>query len=156
MAFRALHALPVGTEVTHCYVPLGWGLEERTERLTEEYGFECDCARCEVEKIQEQYDGGREEGGGADEVEDGDEVPAAKRQRVDGAEAGRKEAGGGQDGEAKELEQGAEEQDADEYEAAEQEEAEEGGDESRAPGYVMSKYSGNPHYNLISGETFDC
>ena len=47
---RALHALPAGEEVTLSYFPLDWELQERSTRLSTEYGFVCTCARCALER----------------------------------------------------------------------------------------------------------
>lgn len=74
----------------------------------EEYGFQCDCGRCEVEKLQAQYEEEEEE-----EAEEVRLLPDAKRKRVDPA-----------DGAAENEEQVTEE------EAGES-------DASRSPGYVM-------------------
>jgi hypothetical protein len=50
----ALHALPAGSEVSISYMPLGDPLILRSERLEDEYGFECDCTRCVVERAEEE------------------------------------------------------------------------------------------------------
>ena len=56
----------MGSEVLMSYMPLGMPLEERQERLREEYGFACDCTRCgleEVEEEEEEEEEAREEKG---------------------------------------------------------------------------------------------
>ena len=41
-------------------MPPADGLEERQQRLAEEYGFECRCARCVVEANMEAEETGEE------------------------------------------------------------------------------------------------
>lgn len=48
VAFKALHAIPSGEELTQSYFPLNWEVEERQERCRELYGFSCTCPRCKV------------------------------------------------------------------------------------------------------------
>ncbi|PKU65601.1 histone-lysine N-methyltransferase ASHR2 [Dendrobium catenatum] len=47
---RAIHDIPEGREVCLSYFPTNWGYKERQQRLMEDYGFQCICDRCEVEK----------------------------------------------------------------------------------------------------------
>lgn len=47
---RAIHDIPEGREVCLSYFPANWGYKERQQRLIEDYGFQCVCDRCEVEK----------------------------------------------------------------------------------------------------------
>jgi len=49
LQLRTLHALPQGEELLLGYFPLDWDLEERRERLAQDYGFECNCGRCQLE-----------------------------------------------------------------------------------------------------------
>merc|ERR1711924_393699 len=49
LQLRTLHALPQGEELLLGYFPLDWDLEERRERLAQDYGFECMCGRCRLE-----------------------------------------------------------------------------------------------------------
>ena len=68
VAFKALHAIPAGEELTQSYFPLHWDLEERQERCRELYGFVCTCPRCKVESAVEAGAEARpEDCGGADE-----------------------------------------------------------------------------------------
>jgi len=48
IAFRALHALPAGEELTTAYFPLHLDLAERQARCREQYGFDCACPRCQA------------------------------------------------------------------------------------------------------------
>eukprot|EP00965_Chrysotila_dentata_P237266 6201796-Pleurochrysis_carterae.AAC.1 len=64
----ALHSLPAGSEVVLSYTPLGVPEADRRLRLSEEYGFECDCARCRLERAEAgavvgERGGGRQGGG---------------------------------------------------------------------------------------------
>ncbi|XP_008776080.2 histone-lysine N-methyltransferase ASHR2 [Phoenix dactylifera] len=47
---RAIHDIPEGREVCLSYFPVNWSYAERQRRLTEDYGFQCECDRCQVEK----------------------------------------------------------------------------------------------------------
>lgn len=47
---RAVHEISQGREVCLSYFPVNWTYKERQERLMEDYGFECRCDRCEIEK----------------------------------------------------------------------------------------------------------
>lgn len=49
IAFRAMHALPAGTEVVQSYFPLNWSLQERQQQCRDVYGFTCTCPRCKLE-----------------------------------------------------------------------------------------------------------
>lgn len=53
---RAIHGIPEGREVCLSYFPTNWGYKERQERLMEDYGFQCICDRCEVEKNWKEDD----------------------------------------------------------------------------------------------------
>ncbi|EHA8588131.1 histone-lysine N-methyltransferase ASHR2 [Cocos nucifera] len=47
---RAIHDIPEGREVCLSYFPVNWSYAERQRRLVEDYGFQCQCDRCQVEK----------------------------------------------------------------------------------------------------------
>jgi SET and MYND domain-containing protein len=49
MEYRALHNIPVGSEILHSYVPIGWDLIERQYYLQSMFGFKCLCPRCILE-----------------------------------------------------------------------------------------------------------
>jgi hypothetical protein len=70
LSFRAMHDLPVGSEITQSYCPLDWTFEERQGHCREVYGFACNCPRCLLEAI---------EGG---EAMDEDEVGGASSSRI--------------------------------------------------------------------------
>ena len=46
--FRALHDIPAGEQITQSYFPLTWSYEERQQRCQQQYGFTCNCSRCQV------------------------------------------------------------------------------------------------------------
>lgn len=47
---RALHDIPERVEVCISYFPINWQRTERQKRLKEEYNFDCNCKRCNVEE----------------------------------------------------------------------------------------------------------
>lgn len=47
---RAIHDITVGREVCLSYFRVNWNYAERQRRLVEEYAFQCECDRCQVEK----------------------------------------------------------------------------------------------------------
>ncbi|CAM6042085.1 unnamed protein product [Sphagnum compactum] len=47
---RALHDIEEGTEICISYFPINWAFGDRQKKLEEEYGFQCECDRCRVEK----------------------------------------------------------------------------------------------------------
>ncbi|GFH29424.1 SET domain-containing protein [Haematococcus lacustris] len=49
MVFKAMHDLPVGTEVLQSYCPIGWDYADRQAHCREVYGFTCSCQRCLLE-----------------------------------------------------------------------------------------------------------
>lgn len=53
--------IKAGEELFLSYFPLNWSLQERTERLQQDYGFQCSCERCNLEKIWESEDSEGEE-----------------------------------------------------------------------------------------------
>jgi len=55
--YVALQALDAGSEIAISYTPLDVTVAPRSDRLTEEYGFGCGCARCLVERQAEAHHG---------------------------------------------------------------------------------------------------
>uniref|UniRef100_A0A0A9F117 SET domain-containing protein n=1 Tax=Arundo donax TaxID=35708 RepID=A0A0A9F117_ARUDO len=58
---RALHDIPEGREVCISYFTANWRYADRQRRLLEDYGFRCECDRCQVEsqwKDDDDNDGG--------------------------------------------------------------------------------------------------
>ncbi|XP_078167154.1 histone-lysine N-methyltransferase ASHR2-like [Carex rostrata] len=47
--FRALHEIKEGIEICTSYVGVTRGYRKRQRRLTEDYGFKCECNRCKLE-----------------------------------------------------------------------------------------------------------
>lgn len=52
----ALRHIDAGEEITICYVDTNASLEERTRALND-YGFSCDCERCEAERLAKEVSG---------------------------------------------------------------------------------------------------
>ncbi|CAN6470295.1 unnamed protein product [Victoria cruziana] len=46
---RALHDIPAGREICLSYFPVNWNYKDRQKRLSEDYGFTCNCDRCQIE-----------------------------------------------------------------------------------------------------------
>ncbi|CAO2189353.1 unnamed protein product [Urochloa humidicola] len=83
---RALHDISEGREVCISYFAANWRYADRQHRLLEDYGFRCECDRCQVESQWKDDDNngddgdeameeeGEEDGGadGDDGMEDGD------------------------------------------------------------------------------------
>ncbi|KAF3776674.1 Histone-lysine N-methyltransferase [Nymphaea thermarum] len=46
---RALHDIPAGREICLSYFPINWNYKDRQTRLSEDYGFTCNCDRCQIE-----------------------------------------------------------------------------------------------------------
>ena len=92
LSYRALEALPAGTEVTQSYVGVGWpqrpeegemSAEDqarfvpRKDYLKGEYGFSCECLRCKIEDaLPDSDDEGDEEEEDEDEEVDLEEEEA--------------------------------------------------------------------------------
>jgi SET and MYND domain-containing protein len=53
----AVDAVPMGTEITMSYLPIDEPLASRRRRLRDTFGFECHCARCELEMRWAREDG---------------------------------------------------------------------------------------------------
>ena len=70
LQLRTLHALPQGEELLLAYFPLDWDLEERRERLAQDYGFECTCGRCRLEASWESNEPVTGAVGGSEVTED--------------------------------------------------------------------------------------
>lgn len=76
---RALHDITEGREVCISYFAANWRYADRQCRLLEDYGFRCECERCQVEskwKLDDDNDGGdgddtMEEDDGGDGGDDG-------------------------------------------------------------------------------------
>lgn len=91
--FRMLHAVPPGEELTQSYFPLVWDLQERAAACREQYDFDCDCPRCQVEKTWEEDEADVEMGSGSEDVS-ADESAAAGISQDPGHETEGKDRGG--------------------------------------------------------------
>lgn len=80
MSFRALRDIAEGEEILGSYFPLGWNLRERQQRVKEEYGFVCDCARCVLESRWQ------EEAAGSGNVSDCEEGEEAEQEEEGGSD----------------------------------------------------------------------
>lgn len=58
---RAIHEIPEGREVCLSYFPVNWNYKERQATLLQDYGFKCECDRCQVEKNWKDEDEDQEE-----------------------------------------------------------------------------------------------
>ncbi|KAK1609319.1 hypothetical protein QYE76_032992 [Lolium multiflorum] len=68
---RALHGISEGREVCISYFAANWRYADRQRRLLEDYGFRCECDRCQVEsKWKFDDDDGNEDGDGDDTMEE--------------------------------------------------------------------------------------
>ncbi|CAI7854109.1 unnamed protein product [Closterium sp. NIES-53] len=119
MQLRAMRDLEQGEEVVVSYFPLGWRLGERSARVKEEYGFECGCERCELERRmggdeseEEDEEGGEEEGEEGEEGEEAEEEGEEggtgsdgeeEKEEPDEADGGEEEGGGGERSKGKET-----------------------------------------------------
>jgi hypothetical protein len=92
---RALHDITEGREVCISYFAANWRYADRQRRLLEDYGFRCECDRCQIEsgwKDDDDNDGGDGDGDDAmEEQEDGEE------EVEDGGDDGMMEDGDGAD-----------------------------------------------------------
>ncbi|KAG8379905.1 hypothetical protein BUALT_Bualt07G0137800 [Buddleja alternifolia] len=71
---RVIHDLPEGREICLSYFPVNLKYSERQKRLKEDYGFTCDCDRCNVEvNWSDNEEEGEVEMGGEDDDMDEDE-----------------------------------------------------------------------------------
>ncbi|KAF0899499.1 hypothetical protein E2562_019982 [Oryza meyeriana var. granulata] len=69
---RALHDITEGREVCISYFAANWQYKDRQCRLLEDYGFQCECERCQVES-KWKLDDDNEGGDGDDKMEEEDE-----------------------------------------------------------------------------------
>jgi len=76
MRIYSMCRIPKGSEVVICYTPLSWSLEERKEKLAEEFGFVCRCRRCILEQLWEE----------GEEDNDGEEDDSTEEGRSSGGE----------------------------------------------------------------------
>ncbi|KAL6659032.1 hypothetical protein ACP70R_003072 [Stipagrostis hirtigluma subsp. patula] len=79
---RALHDIPQGREVCISYFAANWRYADRQRRLLEDYGFRCECDRCQVESQWKDDD----DNGGGDE--DGDDTMEEEEAEEDGEDGG--------------------------------------------------------------------
>ncbi|KAK9108151.1 hypothetical protein Syun_024162 [Stephania yunnanensis] len=56
MIVRAIHDISQGREICISYFPVNWNYADRQRRLSEDYGFECGCDRCQVESKWKHQD----------------------------------------------------------------------------------------------------
>ncbi|KAL6003647.1 hypothetical protein ACLOJK_023880 [Asimina triloba] len=63
MVVRAIHDIDEGREVCLSYFPVNWSYKDRQKRLLEDYGFVCECDRCQVEKNWKENEGDDEDEG---------------------------------------------------------------------------------------------
>ncbi|XP_062195985.1 histone-lysine N-methyltransferase ASHR2 [Phragmites australis] len=70
---RALHDIPEGSEICISYFAANWSYADRQRRLLEDYGFRCECDRCQVESLWKHDDDN--DGGDGDDImeEEGEE-----------------------------------------------------------------------------------
>lgn len=73
---RALHDISEGREVCISYFAANWRYADRQRRLLEDYGFRCECDRCQVESRWKDDDNNGDEGDEDDtmEAEEGEDV----------------------------------------------------------------------------------
>jgi len=98
ISFRAMHAVPEGMELCISYLPIGWRLPDRQDKLKEEYNFDCNCSRCQIESQWSDDD----------EDEEGDEEEIIDIHPTDG------DAKAGSSSEAKEEPQDVDDHEVDE------------------------------------------
>ncbi|KAG2582314.1 hypothetical protein PVAP13_6KG100335 [Panicum virgatum] len=82
---RALHDIPEGREVCISYFAANWRYADRQRRLLEDYGFRCECDRCQVES---QWKDDDDDNNGDDAMEEEGEEDGA-----DGGDDGMEEEG---------------------------------------------------------------
>ncbi|KAG0522894.1 hypothetical protein BDA96_07G077100 [Sorghum bicolor] len=76
---RALHDIPEGREVCISYFAANWRYADRQRRLLEDYGFRCECDRCQVESQWKDDDDDNNGGDGDDTMEEEGEDDAGDR-----------------------------------------------------------------------------
>uniref|UniRef100_J3MR71 SET domain-containing protein n=2 Tax=Oryza brachyantha TaxID=4533 RepID=J3MR71_ORYBR len=93
---RALHDITEGREVCISYFAANWQYKDRQRKLLEDYGFQCECERCQVES-KWKLDDDNEGGDGDDTMEEEREECGGDGADDDGME--QEEGGGSSDGE---------------------------------------------------------
>uniref|UniRef100_A0A453SC96 SET domain-containing protein n=1 Tax=Aegilops tauschii subsp. strangulata TaxID=200361 RepID=A0A453SC96_AEGTS len=91
---RALHGITEGKEVCISYFAANWRYADRQCRLLEDYGFRCECDRCQIEskwKFDDDNDAGdgddtMEEEHGKEDAEDGGDEGMEQEEGSDGDE----------------------------------------------------------------------
>ncbi|KAF3337101.1 histone-lysine N-methyltransferase ASHR2 [Carex littledalei] len=78
--FRALHDIAEGSEVCISYVCVTRGYRERQKMLMDDYGFKCECDRCNIESRWKENQG--------DEEVAGDENGGEEMEEIEGEEDG--------------------------------------------------------------------
>jgi SET and MYND domain-containing protein len=85
---RALHDMSEGREVCISYFAANWRYADRQRRLLEDYGFRCECDRCQVESRWKDDD---DDNNG----DDGDDAMEEEEDGGDGGDDGMEEEGDG-------------------------------------------------------------
>ncbi|TKW08406.1 hypothetical protein SEVIR_6G026300v4 [Setaria viridis] len=92
---RALHDISEGREVCISYFAANWRYADRQRRLLEDYGFRCECDRCQVEsRWKDDDDNNGDEGDEDDTMEEEEGEDGGDDDGDDGMEDGE----GGPDG----------------------------------------------------------
>ncbi|KAK9119782.1 hypothetical protein Scep_017875 [Stephania cephalantha] len=66
----AIHDISQGREICISYFPVNWNYADRQRRLSEDYGFECGCDRCQVESKWKHQDHDDEDDSMEDDEDD--------------------------------------------------------------------------------------
>ncbi|KQJ95536.1 histone-lysine N-methyltransferase ASHR2 [Brachypodium distachyon] len=66
IVLRALHGITAGMEVRISYFAANWRYADRQRRLLEDYGFRCECERCQIES-KWKFDDDENDGGDGDD-----------------------------------------------------------------------------------------
>eukprot|EP01041_Mallomonas_annulata_P003016 gene3016-5910_t len=74
--YRALYDIPPGTEICQSYVPISWSRKNRQSYLFDNFGFHCQCHRCNIESTipEDEEDDDDDEEWEDEEVDDEVEV----------------------------------------------------------------------------------
>uniref|UniRef100_A0ACD6AGG7 Uncharacterized protein n=1 Tax=Avena sativa TaxID=4498 RepID=A0ACD6AGG7_AVESA len=92
---RALHGISEGKEVCISYFAANWRHADRQRRLLEDYGFQCECERCQIEsKWKFDDDDDDNDGGDGDDTM---EEEHAKEDVGDGVDEGMEQEEGSDD-----------------------------------------------------------
>lgn len=70
---RMIHDVPEGREICLSYFPVNENYKSRQKRLSEDYGFVCECDRCKVEANWSDDEDGEKEGEDVMGEDDGDD-----------------------------------------------------------------------------------